>query len=325
MIRFFNILFFFLGTFALSNCFSECNAACDDEIWMVSTRHLGCPTANAPQLLAHRLIDGCWEPADINLLLADDPEGRLPFFFIHGNRVESHETTPTALGFYRALTRATHKPMESSNERPALRYIIWSWPSDQVRGARRDARLKADRAHWEAYYFGRFLRQLKTRRPISIVGYSFGARAMFGGLHLENQGCLCDRVLSQEVDVQDNQHRISTERNVRAVALAPATNFDALLPNSIYAKALERIDRLVVCFNPSDPLLKLYPYINLQQNRTAMGLSGAVGPANNERFRITNCNVANAVGSNHSVDGYESECVMQQIRGHLFWRSQSKR
>ena len=69
-----------------------------------------------------------------------------------------------------------------------IRFVIWSWPSAQVRGQLRDVRTKANRTELAGYCLAWVLTHLPETQQVSLLGYSFGARIATGAMHLVGGG-----------------------------------------------------------------------------------------------------------------------------------------
>ncbi|MGH7193337.1 MAG: hypothetical protein ACREJM_07340, partial [Candidatus Saccharimonadales bacterium] len=173
---------------------SPADALVVNQLWLVNTRRL--PRAGrvpgkepAPKIERYG-ADGAWSPATLaDLNAAFDPR-LATVLLVHGNHTEEETAIAKGLTAYRALTLPT------PDARP-VRLLIWSWPTDFIPGTvRRDARVKAEWAEDEAYYLARFVAGLDPRESVTLVGYSFGARAISCALHLLGGGKLDHRRLS---------------------------------------------------------------------------------------------------------------------------------
>ncbi len=132
------------------------------EVWLISTRcapRAGRVDSAADKIGYWRLsAEGRWAPADGDDLLGD---GRpLPTtVFIHGNWTGSSRAIRDGWYVYKRMQR-------DAADRP-FRFVIWSWPSDRIRGRiRRDAQVKAAYSDVQGYYLADCLRRqiIKTRR-----------------------------------------------------------------------------------------------------------------------------------------------------------------
>lgn len=275
-----------------------------DQIWLVNTRHLGClPVANAlPNYRVHYFAQQAWHSSHaVTFLSYDDPQ-RPTVFFIHGNRYSSTDAVNSGWQAYYALTRCL--PPEQK-----IRFVIWSWPSEKAGGPLRDVRIKASRTLVEGYYVSRLLTKIRPDVPTGMIGYSYGSRVALGAVHLAAGGQLAGRV------VPDARH--DEVAMYRIAMLAAGVENDGLLPGARFEMAMSRTDHLLNLYNPWDPALKRYRFVDKFQRPVAMGYTGIygewmLGPA---AARITECNVGGIIGkTHHEAPYFASERVMSQVR-----------
>ena len=240
-------------------------AADEPEIWLVSTRHLGCASSLDPQRdLAIRRWDPevCqWERRAWGELLGGP---RLPtWIWVHGNRVESGEDRVRGLAWSRRLAGLAPDSVRR------FRLIVWSWPSDQIRGPIRDVRAKAARADLEGRYLGQFLAHLPPAWPVGLIGFSFGARIATGACHWMGAHTEADSMGGAK-----EKHAGTAPR--AAILLAAALPHDWLLPGKPHERALEALGELHVMINPCDRALRRFHVTDPCCRPCAMGV---VGPA----------------------------------------------
>ena len=111
------------------------------DLWLISTRQApySRPVGGEDRILYWRLsTENQWEAADLESFLAADDPSVPTSVFIHGNRAGAQWAVRMGEGVYRHLQR-------EAGERP-LRFVIWSWPADQISGVRRDVQVKAARS-----------------------------------------------------------------------------------------------------------------------------------------------------------------------------------
>ena len=145
-----------------------------DEVWLVSSRGLGC---NAEQNVGnlkywHYDREQSWTRSSLDALRATDSTDAVTVVFVHGYRIDHCEAFTKGWSAYRALTRC-------AGER-AVRFVIWSWPSTKTCGPIEDARMKAARTDVDGYYLAWFVDQLGPQVPVSLWGHSYGARVSPG-------------------------------------------------------------------------------------------------------------------------------------------------
>ena len=120
-----------------------------DEIWVVSTRHLGCPWGGKeePAWQIWRYEKGWWQPRTAADFYEGDKAEVVTPIYIHGNRIDHPQACSDGLAVYFQL-------VGKLDEEPPVRFVIWSWPSSQIKGQLKDVRVKAARSDVDAYYSG---------------------------------------------------------------------------------------------------------------------------------------------------------------------------
>jgi hypothetical protein len=262
-----------------------------DEIWLVSARRLGClRTGDVPPLEVERFdpADG-WSNADMAELLQPVTLDQIFMLYVHGNRVEARQAAREGRYVYSLIAPEPDDPV-------SIRYVIWSWPSAQLRGPLRDVRVKAQRTEIGGYCLGWFLSQLPAEQRVSILSYSFGARIATGGLHLLGGGQLSGRSLPS-VDPAGHQTRL--------VMLAAALHTNWLRPGCYHELTLSHTDFLLNLYNSCDPVLKRYRFLYKHSRPEALGFTGMyTGDLGALGERIEQTNAARTVGKTHAAIGY---------------------
>jgi len=282
-----------------------------DSIWLVSTRHLSCVGSQAgcpPLKIWQRQPGTGWTRTTTEAFCSIDDPRTITTFYVHGNRVDSDQAVAGGLSIYRVVaSRAT--------EEIRLRYVIWSWPSDRVRGPLRDVRSKARRSNLEGYYLGCLLSRLDPHDRVSLIGHSFGARIATGSLHLLAGGSLCGRVLPVDNEV--------VRTPVRVVAIAAALDNDWLLPGHCHGLTVSLTDRMLVMYNPRDPVLRRYPMIASGRSGQALGYTGLVcsHQLGEAAERIDQISAAPWIGKTHDMDVYaRSTVLMNEVGRVALWQ-----
>jgi hypothetical protein len=278
-----------------------------DELWWVSTRHVGCAVADAaPPLHVERLEpERGWREASLDDLLSASGRDAILLVFVHGNRVSGAQSREEGQRVYQELTAGT-------SDATPVRFVIWSWPSSRVQGQLRDVRAKAQRTELEGYLLGWFLSQLPPTQRLSLLGYSFGARIATGALHLCGGGVLSGRTLPQTP---------SAPLPTRVVMLAAALPNTWLFPGAYHQCALPQLDHLLNLFNRCDPVLRRYHLLIKHSRATALGFSGMrVAELGNLARKIDQCDVSPSVQKSHELDNYLSDpCLRQRMADVLLW------
>jgi hypothetical protein len=296
---------------------SSCPAASpclrpDDELWIVSTRHLGCPDGTPPDLRVRFLLpDSDWQSTDVSSLIDQATDDRLCLIYVHGNRLENNEVTQNVWNMYRCLTAG-------QNEAPPIRFIAWSWPSGKRGGVLRDVRAKAARTESDGYYLGWFLAQLPDDRPLSLVGYSFGARIVTGASHLLGGGRLSGRTLS---DAVLNSESLPIESRPRVVLMAAASHSHWLRPGCYHERALSRMGGMLNIYNGSDRILRRYGTLDKSSRPDALGYTGMyTRDLGAEAERIEQFDASRIVGRDHSLANYQRDrWLRSRIQQFVFW------
>ena len=264
-------------------------AAADTQIWLMSTRELSnCGEEARPD--CWRWSGDDWQDVDQAAFCSTDVH--LPVLvFVHGNRFTAQDAVDDGW-------RAAERVRALAEGRP-FRFLIWSWPADKVyRRSRPDVQLKAGRSDAECFYLGRLLNRMSPKTPVCLLGYSFGARAITGALHLAAGGSLGGRSLAE----QPLAHR----RPLRAMLIAPAENADWLAPGHCHGLATTQVDQALVTLNTCDRYLKFYRHLYRLHGPPALG---AVGPQclsadDDATAKLQVLDVSCAAGREHGWDHY---------------------
>ncbi len=281
------------------------------QVWLVDIRQAplcGDLEAGRPAIAYWRLgPDNAWQAADAAAFHAGDGPGTPTTIFIHGNRIDSDEAVEEAWRLYQHM-------LEQAAGRP-FRLVIWSWPSERaVRGIRADVLVKLDFSDAQAYYLARFLGGLRADVPVSLIGYSLGARVATDALVLLAGGSIADRCLPADAVARHAQHH---PRPYRMVLVAAASDADWFLPGHRDAAALALVERMLVTANPCDRVLRRYPRLYGRGGPEAMGCVGpdcAPQPGGCDRIELID--LACSVGRPH--DWYRYEAAPELV-GRLGW------
>lgn len=291
---------------------SETALRSDDELWFVSSRCASCEADGSVRLHYWRYeASGRWRTASLDELLAADTT--LPTcLHVHGNRVDCAQANCGGWRYFQSL-------VNGCTERPPLRFVIFSWPSEQTSNRNiPDTRTKAVRAECHAYYLAWLVDRLPQDARLSMIGYSYGARVIGGTLHLLGGGRLQGRSLGNRASAQP--------RSVRAVFLAAALDDDHFAPGRCFECASTQIERLLIARNPCDRALKWYAnlyHFTLRPRRgqQAMGYAGLAGLncLPQLRGRIETIDVSGLVGRAHEWHGFEHLCgnFLERMRQYV--------
>lgn len=259
-----------------------------DQVWVVSSRHLGCATnAAAESLQAWQYEKGMWQPRPLAEFYATDSADVVTPMYVHGNRISAGQANTDGLEVYFQLVG------KFDHVRP-VRFVIYSWPSDQIKGPIQDIRVKAARADEEAFLVARFLGKMNPEAPVGAVGYSYGARIILGGLHLLGGGAFCGRATEP-----------GKGQPIRVALWAAAEHNDWPLPGRAHGQALGMADKWLITINGCDPALARYHVVDKCAKPTALGYAGLAGglPPDLAR-RVEQMNVSHIVGGTHDMRPY---------------------
>lgn len=113
--------------------------------------------------------------------------------FIHGNRTDFRWARLRGTQTYEAIldVNRCQDSLAFSGSLPPVRWIIWSWPSDKIKGPARDLAIKRQRAFKEGRLLAMFLQQVQ-QKEIGVLAYSLGAQALVSALCCwESVGQVC--------------------------------------------------------------------------------------------------------------------------------------
>ncbi len=274
-----------------------------DQIWLISTRGLGCPNGTEPALQVW-LYDGAggWTASSVQAFLATDNSTVPTDFYVHGNLETVDTAAERGLAVYGRL--AAQPPASQP-----MRFVIWSWPTDPGKHFLRLARMHAHRADVDAYYLAWLVNRIDHRVPVGLVGYSFGARVVTGALHLLGGGELIGLSLTSEPNAP---HQV-----VRAVLLAAAEDCDWLAAGHCQGQAVPFADRMLLLINSCDKALKMYPHMERCDHSDALGYVGICGP--HDSSKVEQLDVCCAIGPEHEWSRYfYNDSLVADMLPYLF-------
>lgn len=287
---------------------AHCDEERDDDIWLISTRHLGCAAWEKTDFdvdlhVRHYAGKGEWNDATLDDFLHGGPADQPTLFYLHGNRVDSCDAIRRGSNTY-------HGILDCSGA-SSTRFVIWSWPSDKVKGIAKDIRSKAARTNTEAHYFAWLLAQLEPTTPVSILGYSFGARVTSGALHVLSGGTLAGRTLPNALHRPAGSYRVALP--------AAALHSHWLSPNGCHELATNQMEHLLIQYNSCDPVLKRYHMIERRAHPSALGYTGMYVDES-VAASVEQYDMCSSVGKTHAEVKYTSSpTVMDQTRQALIY------
>jgi hypothetical protein len=264
-----------------------------DEIVVVNTRMLGCSCdpesiRTGLNFETYAVIDDVgyrrWQSSDLESFLALDPH--VPtLIFVHGNQITPADAKREGIAVYRRL-------IEYGSDSPPIRFVIMSWPSSRVGGLLRDVRVKATRTDPAGCQLAWLLDQMPAETPISLVGFSYGARIITAGLHILAGGQLGHLHLAEHVHPQ--------RPAVNVVLMSAALHAHWLGEGQYHGLAMTQINQLFLLNNCSDPAMRYYHLAFRGGRPQALGLRGPTRMSSDMRMRIHMRDVSR-YGSQHNL------------------------
>lgn len=302
------------------------------EIWEISTRHLpqsGCMAPLDPsKYRVSRWLPSCgWIESSIEQYLAsvrgngksnDDTAASLDLHnivYVHGNWMPADLTRDRGLLISRYLAQRAHVP---------FRLTIFSWPSTREKHALADVRENAIVAEVQGLYLGTLLQQFPADKPLGIIGFSYGARAVTGSLHALGGGTLCGRTLAAG----------TYPAEIRVSLMAAAIDRGWMLEGGRHQYASRTISSIVNLYNSNDPILRRYHLISTSSRATAAGVAGIVLPRNwlnlppaegttvaaPSHVRLRQFDCRGDLGRSHDERSYYRECSCTvHLMDHVLW------
>jgi hypothetical protein len=280
-----------------------------DEIVLVNTRQIcGCDPEvirNGIRVESYAVCDEAgnrkWQPSDLESFLAFNPA--VPtVIFVHGNQISPWDAKCEGLAVYRrVILHADDAP---------IRYVIFSWPSTRISGGLlNDIRVKAARTGPAGVHLAWLIDQMPAETPVSLAGFSFGARIITGGLHVLAGGSLGGSMSLVE-HVHPNRQPIS------AFMMASATHAHWLGDGCYHGLALTQVSRMMLINNCEDPAMKYYDFIEPGfGGPQALGLCGPTCISAENARKVMNRDVSCSVGNVHDLMRY----MCAAGNAGLFW------
>jgi hypothetical protein len=265
-----------------------------DQVFLISTRAIGtrcehdamCSGLVCESHAGHGGSTG-WESLSWKQLAAELAKPTPTIIYIHGNRVDCGYSKSHGLAIYRSIAG------RREDDGP-IRFIIWSWPSSQIRGQVRDYQVKAARTKQVGWQLAWAIDQLPAETPIAVIGYSYGARVASGALHLLAGGRLGSLELNE---------RLHPDRQpVRAAFVAAALDANWIRPGGYHGRALEQVDELLLVNNHLDPAMRFY-HLAMETGARPLGYGGPRG-LGQFADRVRSVDVTGAVGRHHAIEEY---------------------
>jgi hypothetical protein len=263
------------------------------EIWLIDSRcaPVSCDWESGKERLSFwRLGENRqWDASDAATFFAGGDKNKPTVFLVHGNRTTNDEAVEFAWPI--SCWIGDHCGEKS------YRVVVWSWPSTQLmKRLRPDVQIKASFCDSQSYYLADCLLRMKSEEPVSLIGYSFGARIIAGGLHFLGGGNLDGQSLPA---AKDNVQK--REGPLRAFFVAAAFDCHAFAPGQKFDKAIGQAQEMLVTQNQCDDALRWYPRLYGRGGPDALGFAGpcCVNASNLHIFNAACC-----VGKSHHWESY---------------------
>ncbi len=300
----------------------ECNKVSQSEVFEVSTRHL-CDqfrTINfdRPSVEVNQWNGFQWMRSDIETVLPTSGTGVLTIVYVHGNFMERTNALERVRIIDQYLTSQTDRP---------YRLIMLSWPSQREKRPLRDAVSNAEGAECQSLYLAWMLQRLRNESQLSVLGFSYGARAVTGALHLDAGGSI-PGYAAVPIPRHDG------ELNYRLGLVAPALDRNWIESHGRHGLALSHVESMINLYNSRDPILRRFRFIDRLSRPIAAGFAGFAGLTGMEGFadpratsplagqsRIQQFDCGAVIGTTHSEKSYYGECpYFRSMIKHLLWQ-----
>jgi hypothetical protein len=280
---------------------SFCNGIrLQDEIVVINTRSV-CSCCAPDELRAKIRVENyavCdeagsrkWEPSDLQSFLAASPT--VPtVIFVHGNQISPWDAKCEGLAVYRRV-------ILHGGDAPPIRFVIYSWPSSKISGGLlNDIRVKAMRTGPAGCQLAWLIDQMPAETPVSLLGFSFGARIITGGLHVLAGGSLGGSASLTE-HVHPNRPPMSV------ILMASALHAHWLGEGQYHGLAMTQVSQMMRVNNCDDPAMKYYDYIEPGHGGPqALGLCGPTYIGRDYASKIRNRDASRCVGAEHDLMRY---------------------
>ncbi len=291
-------LFLLLGLLACAQA-ARAELAGGHEVWIVSSRSLpGCSQAFNAERLSYSVFNGeSFAPSDAGAFYGTLTPERPVCVLVHGSPATHGDLITYSLQIYPRI-------LELLPENQPVRLVFWSWPAARYHEKRilKDMRRLADVSEAHGYYVAWFTDRIPPEIPVSLVGYSMGARTTCTALQLlaTGRGPYCPYL--------ERQNPVR-QAPLRVALLAAAIDRSSLYPGYRYGKALEPVDAALVTTSRCDWILKYYYFLGaLRQKKGPEACGrfgvGSFGMLGAYRERYMQIDVTYAVGESHDMNDY---------------------
>jgi hypothetical protein len=273
----------------------------EDEITLINTRSI-CSCCDPEALRKELRVESyavCdesgarhWQDSDLQAFL--NFNSSVPtVIFVHGNQISPWDAKNEGVAVYRRM-------IAHGCDAPPIRFVIYSWPSSQISGMLRDVREKAARTGPSGCKLAWLIDQMPAETPLSLIGFSFGARIITGSLHILAGGSLgCGMELAEHV--HPNRPQVSV------IMMASAVHAHWLGDGQYHGLAMTQVSQMCLINNCDDLAMKYYDFIEPGcGGPQALGLCGPTRISAENARKIINRDVSRYVGDQHDLMRYVS-------------------
>ena len=289
------------------------------EIYEISSRHLSdrfrSINFDQPNVEVNKWLGNHWSRTTVDDALPIGGSGMLTIIYVHGNFMDRNNALERV--------RIVNGYLKAQADRP-FRLLMLSWPSQREKKPLRDVLSNAESAESQSLFVAWMLQRLRNESQVSLLGFSFGARAVTGGLHLDAGGVIPGFATSP-MPTQDSSMKY------RLGLVAPALDRNWLEQNGRHQLAMSHVESLVNLYNSKDPILRRFRFIDRLTSPIAAGFAGFTGLnsladprataplAGQSRIRQYDC--GSGIGTTHSEKSYYGECpYFRTVIEHLLWK-----
>ena len=275
----------------------------DRDVWYVHAA--SCAGQILPSEMEFRKLDQCnWLASHADTFYSEQEDNLPLVVFVHGNWSDMQSSL-------RSLTYLLNR---IGTLYPAgFRLVLWKWDSERVyKSIRKDAQSKAALADVTGQQLGIFLSQLRTTAPVTLIGFSFGAKTI--GTALNNlSGNLSGQAGISEESIAEKQSVSMAAFRFNVLLVSAATDSHDFCKNGRYSPGTELIDNFVNLYNPEDRALRFYPRLYGRHGAPALGTLPICAAGMSEKFtgQLQSLN-SNCCGKKHDFTAF-MQCVPQSV------------
>ncbi|MBQ2683671.1 MAG: hypothetical protein IJG02_07340 [Thermoguttaceae bacterium] len=215
------------------------------------------------------------------------------FILVHGNLTDAAKAVQHGMSVRGHLQQIQCANCQASR----FRLVIWKWPSEKTyQGILPDSQYKANLADQCGFALAGFLGALPPGPPVTLIGFSFGARTVGSAMTLLAGGAIQGQVIPAGAIRQG-----SSLFNV--FLLAAASDCGDYSLQGKYGPGLSRVINIVNAYNPSDKALSFYTFLYPGYPTQAQGTAPILTPSPNLTNHTWSVNTS-MYGPEHRFENY---------------------